>query len=349
MTRATDPDDERTFRLAELVRAHEREVHPLGLADVLGDGALLGRIPLLEAMRRVVLGFGYRFAPRSELPGVNELFPVMELAAILEHRAIPYQRTAAVAKAVLARTPELRLRDEHFRDICAGSFTHHEGGHAIVWELALAAEGPLRGARLVEVLLASEAFAMAFEQLVALRPEARAHRLTPLFLALGSYANPLDRRKHASAGVRAPSEALDALVVAEARAVLRLLASAYMVALLRPSARIGQPALAAFFAEYAGLTGAHAGDAEHLFDLGLFVAGDFREEIQRGFYAYLGLDDELSRLRARPLERSFEDGAAFHTFIPHAIELVLQPCAGAVAPRRWAPVDPSRAILDVHS
>lgn len=310
------------FRLAKLMSVHAREHHDLELPDVLGDGALLNRLSPLVHVRRTLFDLGYDFAPASQIDGIHSMFPVLELMEILQNRKIPYRRTALAAEHALVGRPDLSLPDSLFREICVASYTYHEGAHAIFYEVACACEGIPHGRRFVEVLLCSEAFAMAFEQYVALLAIADGRRSTALFLAVSAYPNPLDHRRFdrtdPGAGLR-----LGRLAVAAPIEVLVMLVTAHLVALLRPTAAAGLPGLTERLAAYAGISPAESSVAEHLISIGLHVDYDFRDRTQRNFYAYLGLQSEFEAVRAEPLESCLADGAPMERFLKRAIHSVL--------------------------
>ena len=310
------------FRLAALVAIHERESHALAMPSALGDGALLTRLKPLEHTRRALIDMNYRFAPRPDITGIHSMFPVLELTEILRTRTIPYHRTALAARRVLADRPDLRLSDVLFRGICSASYSFHEGAHAIFYETACAQGGVPRGRRFVEVMLASEAFAMAFEQFVALLAVAEGRRSTALFLAVSAYSTPFDLQcfDRDRPGVVAR---LAQLAVAAPGSVITMLTCSYMVALLRPTATAGHPDLALRLAEYAQLPQTDQADRECLMSIGLHVDHEFRCSTQDNFYGYLGFRDELQEVRSAPLEFFMSPGTPIERCLSPSIDTVL--------------------------
>ncbi|GEM_PF-5905996 len=324
--RSTDVElgDEPTFRLADLVRLHDSPVgrHPLEISESMGDGALLTLLPSFANVRRTLLALDYRFLPAREISGAHTIFPVLELVGILESKTIPYRKTADSARQLLKRVPDLRLDDRMFSQNCVASYTYHEGAHAIFYEIACARDGIPRGGRLVEVLLASEAFAMAFEQYAALLTAGHTRRAIPLFIALNSYAKPLTYATSDCAKAASIARLRD-FAINRPKEILCYLACAYLIAMLRPIASVDKPALARWFADYATFIPRQWEDAELLMAIGLQVDQVFRSDTQRNFYQLLNLERELASVLEAPLEESFRGDAAFHSYLPHAIATVI--------------------------
>lgn len=318
----------RTFRVAALLSIHEHERHELELPDALGDGSLLCRIPPLERARRALMDMAYAFVPGNQMGGNHTMFPLLELTEILRTRTIPYRRSAVAAKQILAHRPDLSLSDSLFRETCTASYCFHEGAHAIFYERACAQEGVPRGRRYVEIMLASEAFAMAFEQFVALLAVVDGRRSTALFLAVSAYANPLDFQcfERDDPGVVAR---LGRLAVETPEKVMMIMVCAYMVALLRPTA-IALPGLAEWLADYADLRDENSKDSKHLVSIGLHVEYEFRDRTQRNFYEHLGLQHELEMVRADPLESFLKRGSPIECFLPLAMNSVMPDRCGAL-------------------
>jgi hypothetical protein len=310
------------FRLAALMSIHLREHHELQLPDTLGDGALLNRLPPLAHMRRALKDFGYIFMPASQIAGIHAMFPILELTEIFRTRTIPFRRTALAAEQVLADRPDLSMPDSLFRDICVASYSFHEGAHAIFYETACVQEGIPHGRRLVEVVLGSEAFAMAFEQYVALLAMVEGQRSTSLFLALNAYANPLDNQR-LDHGFPGAVGRLGRLALEAPAQMLTMLLNAHLVALLRPTAVAGLPGLSEQLAAYAGLPSMDPADAEHLTSIGFHVDYEFRGHTQNNFYSCLGLEHELEAVRAEPLESYLAGGTLIEEILPPAIDAVL--------------------------
>jgi len=317
-----------TFRVATLLSIHEHERHELELRDALGDGSLLCRLPPLERARRTLLEMTYAFVPSTQMAGIHAMFPLLELTEILRTRTIPYRRSALAAKQILVDRPDLCLSDSLFRQTCTASYCFHEGAHAIFYERACAEEGLPHGRRYVEIMLASEAFAMAFEQFVALLAIADGRRSTALFLAVSAYANPLDFQRFERDDPGAV-ERLGRLAVEAPEKVMMIMACAYMVALLRPTA-VALPGLSEWLANYADLREENSTDSKHLVSIGLHVEYEFRDRTQRNFYEHLGLRHELEMVRADPLESFLRYDSPIERFLPLAMNSVIPDRCGAL-------------------
>ncbi|GAC1353251.1 MAG: hypothetical protein NVS3B20_07900 [Polyangiales bacterium] len=309
-----------TFRLDHLHQIHNNEMHPLALLDGFGDGALLARITPLARARRALLERGYRFVPSQQLSAAGDLIPLLQLASILESKTIPYRRTTAALSQVIQQAPEMRLDDLMFRDVCAASHTFHEGAHALFYEEACAVEGVPHGGRLVEVLVASEAFAMALEAYAALVGRRRS---TALFLAVGAYSDPFAYAKFEKArpGVL---DRLALLATSYPVAVMRYLASAFLIANLRPKATEGKTGLALWLADYARLPVGHREDIGCMLAICLDMDPTFRGRTATTFFRYLGLERELLDLYAAPLEISFTSNSPFHVHLPRSIAILFE-------------------------
>lgn len=291
---------ERPFRLRALVMLQRRDNHPDAQPGVLGDATLLHRLPLLARLRRAVCMYGYRFVPADQISGRHSLFPLLELTEILGQRVIPIRRTENAALRIIENDPKLSLTPRLFRDICVSNYLSHESAHALFYESAVAICGPLNDASKVEILLASEAFAMAVDQFVALLAAADGRRSTAICLSANAYVVPCDLARN-------PLIQPTALALAARTAdhqpieTISMLAAASMVALARPSAGKGRPGMAALLAEVAGVSGLEPGVLETLLAIGMRVDFDFRSAMQQNFYAYLGLESRYREFIAAPL------------------------------------------------
>jgi hypothetical protein len=263
----------------------------------------------------------YSFAPADSIAGAHSMFPLVELTEILDKRIIPYRRTANAAQQLLARTRDVAMSQRLFRDLCVANYVAHESAHALFYEIALAGEGSLADDRYVETLLISEAFAIAFEQFVALIATLDGRRTTALFLATNAYVTPSDI-------VRNPLVEPDAirivakLAVAAPMAVLALLSAVNLIALIRPNAGGAKPALAERLASLIGLEALDARALDALLAIGLRVDFDFRSIMQRNFYEYLGLEGHYARFISRRIEDVLSESVVFTTYLPDAIECV---------------------------
>jgi hypothetical protein len=292
-----------------LLEMHDRYQHDLGLPDCLGDGMLLHRFEPLAACRRKLLSAGYAFEPRN-LVSPHSLFPVLELLEIIRARRIPYYPTAQAARAILKSQPGLSMPDSLFRETCVSTHAFHESAHALFHEAAVALTGKPKGRALVEVLTASEAFAMAFEQYISLACLADDRRSTMLFLAMNSYAIHMDNTQPAFPGAR-----LGVLATEQAVSVLTFMFHAFLIALLRPKATSGLPGLADRLGQLAGLRDLDNGDADHLLRIGLHVDMEFRGKTQANLYRLIDLSDEHAWVLAQPLDAYVNrEGAIFSVF-----------------------------------
>lgn len=312
------------IRLAALHTRHQTPDarHPLELPGVFGDGPLLHLFPEFVHIRKALTALGYRFVPAREVFGLNSIFPTLELVTILETRAIPYRKTADAIDYFLTRAPHLGLDEQTFGELCASNFTYHEGAHAIFYEAACALEGVPRGQRQVEVLLASEALAMALDQYIALLASAHIGSDIPTFLSLNSYSKPLsyqtDDQQQATAVLRLREHAIHT-----PKQVICFLACAYLISLLRPLANAGKPELVTWFANYSGLLLSQSEDANLLLSIGLQVDPVFRGDTQRRFYRLLGLEQAYETTLAAPLASNFQGDAAFHCLMPHVLTTII--------------------------
>jgi hypothetical protein len=337
---------EPSFRLTDLHAIHDRERHPLEIRGVLGDGVLLGGIPVFARLRRAVLGYGYRFLSSRETNGINQIFPVMELAAIYDSKTIPYLPTSAAMESLLERRSDLRFVDIPFSEMCSSNHVHHESAHALFYELGCA-QGMPRDKLLVEMLLGAEAFAMALERYVALLPVSD-RRSTALFLALGSYSTPLERAKHSEklgrAGMVYPDR-LGELAHDHPREVLQFLTFSFLLPLLRPGVGRASPGLVHAFAQIVGLPETDEPELTVLLTLGLYVDPEFLLKTQQDFFGFLGLGAQLEAIRTDPLEEMLSSGSRFHTNLTAAVNVVFDPTADGLPVPPPVQSDPTRSIL----
>jgi len=317
---------EATFRLDELETVHnEAEPHPLGERDCFGDSALLAKVPMFERARRaVVTQFGYRLvSAETDFKGNYTLTPFLELGTILETRTIPFRRTTHAVRSVLEHAPSMTMTHSMLRSIFPRNCPHHETAHALFYELAQVNHGaiPLRGMDLVEVLVASEAAAVAMETLAALRCE---DEKEALLLSFNVDADPF---LFAEAEARHPGLRADiaALERSDPQGLFRFLAGAFLIANLRSNAVGGKPGLARWLRRHAGLDPMHdAKMVEILGALGLVVDVSFRRDLVPAFFRYLDLEAEYHALAARPLEAAFDlASSAFEQTLPAFIGVVL--------------------------
>lgn len=313
-----------SFQLATLHERHQAPGarHPLELTGVIGDGYLLHLFPEFVHVRTALAELDYRFVPAHEVFGLNSIFPTLELVNILETRAIPYRKTADAIQYFLSRSPNIGFDEQTFGELCVSNFTYHEGIHAIFYEIACALEGVPRGLRLVEVLLASEAMAMAFDQYIALIASAHAGSAIPVLLSLNSYSKPLsyltEDQQLAPDVLRLRELAIDS-----PKQVICFFACAYLISLMRPLVNAGKSELVEWFVAYSGLVLQKPGDATLLLSIGLQVDSVFRGETQRRFYRLLGIEQEYEMALAAPLASNFQGNAALHVLMPYAVATII--------------------------
>ena len=315
-------DGAATFRLAEMEALHASESHSLALDDVFGDALLLRRVPTLERLRHATVGYGYRFVPHDELSAAHSVMPLVQLAEILDQKTIPYRRSAPAARELLARAPEMRFDELTFRDSFEEIRIPHESAHAVFWELARAAEGPLAGRRLVEVLVASEGFAIGFDTYVVLATLACASRSTMRFLSVNTPADPygFGSRERKEPGLL---RRLVRLVTERPAETLRLMCIGCFVSNVRPTAAAAQPELVRRLSAHAGLGPEWHEEATALIAATMCTDVQFRKRTAPTFFRQLGLEAEFEAFCAAPLEESFRAPAAFYTYLPLACALVL--------------------------
>jgi hypothetical protein len=182
--------------------------------------------------------------------------------------------------------------------------------------------GKPEGRARVEVLTASEAFAMAFEQYIALAGVADERRSTVLFLAMNSYAIPMDGAQPYFPGKPAIAR-LGALAIEQPAGVLTFLFHAFLIALLRPAATSGLPGLADRLGQLACLRDLGKADAEHLLRIGLHVDIEFRGKTQVNLYRLLGLSDEHAWVLAQTLDAYVNREALIFSVFSTALACVL--------------------------
>jgi hypothetical protein len=312
---------ERPFRLDALMALQVREYHEMALPEVLGDAALLNRLPPLNRLRGAVREYDYAFAPAETIAGAHSMFPLLELTEILGKRTIPYRRTANAARHLLARTPDIAMSPRLFRDLCVANYVAHESAHALVYEIVLGVEGRLTGDRYVETMLTSEAFAIAFEQFIALVATADGRRSTSLFLATNAYVTPADIVRNSHVDSDTIGYAAKASVAAPT-AVLTMLSAVNLIALVRPTAGGGKPGLAERLGRLLKLEILDARVLNALVVIGLRVDFDFRSTMQRNFYEYLGLERHYAAFLALPIEEILPRAIAPFSYLADAIQRV---------------------------
>ncbi len=323
-----DVDAPEPFSLAELERDHLTSEHPLGLADCFGDGVLLARSPILDRLRRALLGHGYRFVRDDDFSGDYDMTPFLQLEAILAHKTIPYRPTARAVRRILERAPSMRLDHFAVRNVFARNCPHHESAHALFYEIAKGHEGELAGERLVDVLIASEAITVAVESFVALLSRRRS---TALFLAMNADADPY---LFASAERSAPGvlAAASELADHDPAAFFRFLAGAFLIANLRPAAVVAKPALSDWLASHAGIpTHLHTAARQLLGGLGFVVCVTFRTQLVPAFFRYLELEEAYLAASARPLAEAFASGSPFAEYLAPFVDALDLPAASRLA------------------
>ena len=307
-------------RVADLIKINMDECHPLGLPQSLGDGPLLHRFAVLYQLRAELVKYGYRFEPMSR--AIHSLFPILELDEILARKVIPYRLTTPAAEELVRHNSDYSLPYRLFIEVCNSSVTHHEGAHALFFEIAQSLSGPSYGLQFVETMLLGEAFAMSLDQFIAVLSAADGRRSTALFLGLNSYANPFDLSWIDDSQ---PGSLIRLAKVAEKspRETLTLLVCAHMVSLLRPKAVGGQPELAQSFAVHAGFDNHDPSDLEELFLIGLRVAYEFREDTLRRYFTLRQTRRELDELRAQPIASFLAEGRMMEKLLPSVLDAIL--------------------------
>lgn len=310
--------------LSQLMREHASQSgrHPLELREVLGDGVLLNRIKPFSRLRQALVAMGYQLKPAKELFGLHAMFPTLELASILEARAIPYRNSTNALQSFLVRMPNFQLDTLLFRDVCTANHIFHEGAHALFFEQSMGAgEAPSRE-RIVDAFIGSEAFALAFERFCTFLSLDDPRPSTAVFLALNSYATPLTYAD-AHEATEEWRAGLSALAVSAPKQLLCFLTSAYLIALLRPGVQMGSAALANWLAAYCQLPQAYLHYAEPLLATGFSVTPDFRHKTIGDFFRLLGFSSELASVRARPLEDHLDHSSLFSISLDAAMAAVL--------------------------
>lgn len=306
-----DIGGERLFALDTLARVAAPEAEqPFAIADCFGDGLLLSRIPHLARLRARVGELGYRCVPDDDPLAGDRVIPLLQLEHILTTRTIAFRRSTPSARAILARCPAMQFDDLTFIDTFDASHVFHEAGHALAWELVRAAEGEPRGRRLVETLIATEAYTMAIEALAAL---ADLRRSTALLLAINAYAHPFAYRSQERAAPGFVRRA-HGLMRAQPRKMFRFLAGSFLVPNVRPAAVKADARLAAWLADWAGLE-VDAPMAEALVSLGLGICLAFRTAVAPTYFRYLGVEADLHALCKEPMGASYRPGAVFHDHV----------------------------------
>jgi hypothetical protein len=280
------------------------------LPDCLGDAYVLQAVPMLATQRQFLLGRGYRFVAEEQLPQNEQLVTSLQLLRRLTTRVIPYRRTLPAVREIVAANPHLRLKAQVFAEMVAANYTFHEGAHAVWYETVLTQEGPLHGARLVETLLASEGFAVAFNKMTQLLGRAE-DPVAKVFFALtmsvnvfedswGKLAPPLQEQDFRACAAQYPAQCL------------RFLSSAGLLAMLRPDTYAVKPALTELLAAAAGLPRETWPIAAALMKLSLQeIPNGFRDGVTVAFFAYNNLLDEYRSVLAQPLEQLLGEGSGF--------------------------------------
>lgn len=296
-----------TIRVADLLSRSSPRVDEL--PDCLGDSNVLGAIPMLARQRQQLLQLGYRFVPEDQLRESERLATSLQLLQRLQTRVIPYRRTLPAVRELATFNPELCLDPTVLADVIAVNYTFHEGAHAVFYDIAGAQQGALAGRPLVEVLLASEGFAIAFNKMSLLLGLPTADPIMQAFFALNMSIDPYDDSWR---NLDLPLQPDDIFTCAKQYPAqcLRFLASASLLAMLRPDTVVVKPGLSEHLAQAAGLPVATWPVAVAMMKQSLQLPQRFRDRITVAFFAYNNLLDEYRAVIAQPLEHMLgEQGA----------------------------------------
>lgn len=324
---------EGTFELAHLVEVNEMEAHPLGLREVFGDGVLLNRIRPLAAMRRSVFDLGYHFAAIDKLSPVYDALPLLQLAEILDRQVIPYRRNAVAMQQIIEASKTMHFDELTFRDLAPQCLTSHESAHAVFFEVARRNDGELldpshrrpgsvAARRFVEVLVASEGFALGFDVFIVLVALADPRPSTMHFLSVNSAADQYgfatyDRE---NPGVLAR---LSRLALAYPAELLRLLCASCLISNLRPRASsFAKPELVTWLSKYARFPRGYEIEANCIASIGLKIDYAFRMRTAPTLFRFLGLENEFRAVSGEPLEAAFEESAPFSSCFDGVLDMV---------------------------
>lgn len=322
-TNDTELGGANTFSLQTLRACEKQEAHPLTIPGTFGDAALLNRLPMYAKMRRLLVDFGYQFCPINELSPMRRMLGDLQLLEALQTRTIGYQPMGEAIDDLLQHRPAAQFHDFGLTRVLRFNNTHHEGSHAVMYEVVQRAEAPtaLTKLRTVEMLIAGEAFAMGFELCVALAAMRDARRTTPIFLAVNSPASPFSYR-HLETAKPGTVAALVALAIERPIALMTVYGCAGLVANVRSAARAHEQ-LKQYLYSYAGLKSSdEVAAASVLIELGLQLDPEFFNTLSPTFFRYLNLESEFNEVCARPLEYHFSPGSVFHDHFATCAKLV---------------------------
>ena len=305
------------LNLLHLVEADDRSRHPLALREGLGDAWVLANIPVLARQRVKLRECGYTYVPEESQTPEQRLLPTLQLLSMLRGRKIPFRSTRAAVDSLLG-TGTSTIDVSAFCSMCAPNYTFHEGAHAHFFAVVETAEGMTSGKRLVEVLLASEAYALALNMTTMLIGLVDDEPSTRAFLALNVSADPisLTRFEREAPGV---TRRLRELCLRQFSQVMHMLTSACLISMLRPSVA-GKPGLSPRLREEAGLPESTAGEAECLTQMAFSVDREFRDQITDTFFSHIGLVADYRKIRAEPLETSLGPEGVLRSYLPRVLE-----------------------------
>ena len=311
-----------TFPLKEMIRIQNDDAsrHPLEIEGAIGDGYLLNRFSIFSNLRKAAVELGYKFSPYKNTFGVNSIFPTLELVEIIDKRIVPYRETLLAMEHYLSRDPDFSISKDTFKRSCVGNHVHHECVHALFFEIALQTN-EMKGQELVDCLLASESFALAFEKLLHLQFGERLNGELGVVFAANTYIfAPVFN------DAVTPREISDRLIQVsreQPSATMMFLTCGYHASLIRPNRQPGSVGLAKWFAEYSGLVGCSDAELDLLLSLCFKVDSAFKGSEQDDFYSFLRLRKELEIGRNRPLAENYSASSFIAKVMPKAIRVLV--------------------------
>ena len=311
----------------DLLAHHRSTPHPDSVVGVLGDGALLHELPLLAANRRIVREGGFSFVPDTETPEAWRVFPMLHLAHMMKRRAIPYRNTLDALQQLLDTCPGLEFDAASLSFLCEGNALNHECAHAQVLLQAEAAGVSFRGAEFVELLLTTEAFAIALEHAVACGVMQDGSTITKVLLSINGYANPFELATRFTNGPGRASR-LERFAKQSPQSFMMLLAASAHLGNLRPTVREPSGDLVARLVEMVELSDDDIEESvlRDVVGIGLSIDQAFRTQTASTFFRFLRLEGHWVDLLKRPLEEAFAPEGLYARLIPRAVESVTHPC-----------------------
>lgn len=305
----------RVLRLPQLVEAEVP--HPQAIRESLGDGWVLANVPMLARQRAHLRARGYRFVSDETQSPVQRMLPGFQLLSMLRTREIPFKNTRAAIDELVAHGT-LEVDVSAFCTMCQVSYTFHEGAHAHFIDVVEDGEGRLEGRRLTEALLASEAYAIAFNIVSLLQGMIDDEPSTRAMLRLNVSGDPLLLAKYEAKRPGTVTR-LRELATAQVEPMMRLLSTGCLFSMLRPRSVGAKPELVRRVMEMTGFPPANFEEASALTEMAMNLERDFREEITIAFFHHVGLLEEYQALLALPLEAWLQPGAIFHDYLPKLV------------------------------